>query len=119
MNELSKEVLEKNLSKLPADRRKKTLTQFGEISIANHHPFSQGKNGFQISSLLQEKMVYVGQMDCYENCSEVLEKLSGVQVGATQIYRLTDLYGKGVEECVNAGRILTPLKKDEVLYAQR
>lgn len=63
-------------------------------------------------------MVYVGQKDCYENCSEVLEKLSGVQVGATQIYRLTDLYGKGIEECVNADRTLTPLKKDEVLYAQ-
>jgi hypothetical protein len=63
-------------------------------------------------------MVYVGQMDCYENCSEVLEKLSGVQVGATQIYRLTDLYGKGVEDIVNAERTLTPLKQNEVLYAQ-
>ncbi len=72
----------------------------------------------QISSLLQEKMVYVGQMDCYENCSEILEKLSGIQVGVTQIYRLTDLYGKGIENSVNALRTLTPLKQDEVLYAQ-
>jgi hypothetical protein len=63
-------------------------------------------------------MVYAGQMDCYENCSEVLEKLSGVQVGATQIYRLTDLYGKGAEEKVNAERTLTPLKQDEVLYVE-
>lgn len=63
-------------------------------------------------------MVYVGQMDCYENCSEVLEKLSGVQVGATQIYRLTDLYGEGVEDKVNSDRTLTPLKQDEVLYTQ-
>jgi hypothetical protein len=63
-------------------------------------------------------MVYVGQMDCYENCSEVLEKLAGVQVGTTQIYRLTDLYGKGVEDKVNATRTLTPLKSDEVLYSQ-
>jgi len=63
-------------------------------------------------------MVYVGQMDCYENCSEVLEKLSGVQVGATQIYRLTDLYGKGIEDRVDAQRTLTPLKQEEVLYAQ-
>jgi hypothetical protein len=94
------------------------LTQFGEISIANTHPFSKGKNGFQISPLVQEKMVYVGQMDCYENCSEVLEKLGGVQVGATQIYRLTDVYGKGVEDIVNAERTLSPLKPDEVLYAQ-
>lgn len=63
-------------------------------------------------------MVYVGQMDCYENCSEVLEKLCGLQVGTTQIYRLTDLYGKGIEDKVDTGRNLTPLKQDEVLYAQ-
>jgi hypothetical protein len=63
-------------------------------------------------------MVYVGQMDCYENCSEVLEKLAGVQVGATQIYRLTDLYGKGAEEQVNEERTLTPLKQEEVLYVE-
>ncbi len=63
-------------------------------------------------------MVYVGQMDCYENCSEVLEKLSGVQVGTTQIYRLTDLYGKGIEDIVDAERALTPLKQGELLYAQ-
>lgn len=57
-------------------------------------------------------------MDCYENCSEVLEKLSGVQVGSTQIHRLTDSYGKAVEQSVNAVRTLTPLKQKEVLYAQ-
>ncbi len=67
---------------------------------------------------MQEKIVYAGQMDCYENCSQVLEKLSGVQVGATQIYRLTDVYGKGMEDTVNAERTLSPLKPGEVLYAQ-
>lgn len=67
---------------------------------------------------MQERIVYVGQMDCYENCSDVLEKLSGVQVGATQIYRLTDVYGKQIEGTVNAERTLTPLKVDEVLYVQ-
>ena len=63
-------------------------------------------------------MAYVGQMDCYEICSEVLEKLADVKVGCTQIYRLTDLYGKSVEDIVNAQRTLTPLKPDEVLYSQ-
>ena len=62
--------------------------------------------------------MYVGQLDCYEICCEVLEKLAGVKVGSTQIYRLTDLYGKGVEDKVNAERTLTPLKQEEVLYSQ-
>jgi hypothetical protein len=63
-------------------------------------------------------MVYVGQMDCYQTCSEVLEKLSGVRVGATQIYRLTDLYGKDIEDRVDTERVLTPLKQNEALYMQ-
>ena len=63
-------------------------------------------------------MVYAGQLDCYEICSEVLQKLAGIKAGATQIYRLTDLYGKGVEDKVNVERTLTPLKQDEVLYSQ-
>ena len=63
-------------------------------------------------------MVYAGQMDCYEICSEVLEKLAGVNVGGTQVYRITDLYGKGVEDVVNAERTLTPLRPGEVLYAE-
>lgn len=67
---------------------------------------------------MEEKIVYVGQMDCYENCSEVLEKLAGVEVGATQVYRVTDSYGKGVETLVNVERTLTPLKQDEVLYSE-
>lgn len=62
--------------------------------------------------------MYAGQMDCYANSSEALEKLSGVRIAATQIYRLTDLYGKGAESIVNAGRTLTPLKEKEMLYAQ-
>ncbi len=62
--------------------------------------------------------MYVGQMDCYENCSEVLEKLSGVEMGSTQIHRLTDSYGKAVEPDVHGGRILTPLKEKELLYVQ-
>lgn len=57
-------------------------------------------------------------MDCYENCSEVLEKLSGVEIGTTQIYRVTDLYGKALKAVVDADRTLTPLKQNEVLYAQ-
>lgn len=63
-------------------------------------------------------MVYVGQMDCYENCSEVLEKLSGVAVGSTQIHRVTDSYGNAVKQRAHAQRTLSPLKPKEVLYVQ-
>src|SRR5215210_8572714 len=46
---MGREVLEKNISTVPGDRRKKTLTVFGELTIARSHPFSEAVNGFQIS----------------------------------------------------------------------
>lgn len=63
-------------------------------------------------------MVYAGQADCYGNCSETIRKLCGVEVGATQIYRVTGFYGKAIGDTVNAGRTLSPLKQDEVLYVE-
>jgi len=67
---------------------------------------------------MQELMVYAGQLDSYENCNEVIKKFTNIEVSITQVYRVTDLYGKEVGKTVNKERTLTPLKKDEVLYTQ-
>jgi hypothetical protein len=67
---------------------------------------------------MQELMVYAGQLDSYEKCNEVIREFIDVEVSTTQVYRLTDKYGKEVEKDVNTDRTLTPLKKDEVLYVQ-
>ena len=37
-------------------------TTMGRITINNAHDFSRGNHGFQISALLQELMVYAGQI---------------------------------------------------------
>lgn len=73
---------------------KKTLTKFGYIEINNQHKFSSGINGFQISPLLQELMVYLGQSECYEKCPEILEKTIGIEAGHSQVHRVADTYGK-------------------------
>ncbi|MEJ7739200.1 MAG: UPF0236 family protein [Chitinophagaceae bacterium] len=67
---------------------------------------------------MQELMVYAGQLDSYEKSNEVIREFINVEVSTTQVYRLTDKYGKEVEKEVNKERTLTPLKKDEVLYVQ-
>lgn len=63
-------------------------------------------------------MVYAGQWDCYERSNEVLKKFIDVQVSSTQVYLVTDCYGKLAEKQVNESRSLEPVKKDEVLYVQ-
>src|SRR4051812_49101041 len=119
--DLGREVLEKNISELPKDKRKKKMltTTMGRISINNAHDSSRGNHGFQISALLQELMVYSGQLQCYAHCQEVIEKFLCVQVSATQVYRLTDLYGKELGETVDfTTRTQPPLQAKEHLYVE-
>jgi hypothetical protein len=67
---------------------------------------------------MQELMVYAGQMDSYENCNEVIKEFINVEVSSTQVYRVADFYGSKVTDSVNNERLLEPVKKKEVLYAQ-
>ena len=97
---------------------KKTLTKFGYIEINNQHQFSSGINGFQISPLLQELLVYFGQLECYEKCPEILEKTIGIEVGHSQVHRVADTYGKELEKTIATTRTLPPLNSEEVLYAE-
>lgn len=89
----------------------------GYVTIDNKHPFSKGKNGFQISPKLQELMVYSGTLDTYESCHEVINKFIQIEVSATQVHRVTTLYGEEVGKTINDEVILTPSKKEEVMYA--
>src|SRR6478735_2594089 len=115
--DLGREVLEKNISKPGNDKRKKNLTTLGYVTINNTHPFSKGKNGFQISPKLQELMVYSAQTDSYENCNEVLEKYINIEVSAAQVWRIANVYGEEVGKTISDEVVLTPYKKEEVIYA--
>ena len=88
------------------------------LTIAKSHPFSEAVNGFQISPRMQQLMTYCGQLDSYEKSSEVLKEMLQIEVSETQIYRVSDYYGKAVEATVNEDVVLSPVKEEEVLYVE-
>jgi len=67
---------------------------------------------------MQQLMTYCGQLDSYEKSNEVLKEMLQIEVSETQIYRVTDFYGKAVEATVNEEAVLSPVKGDEVMYAE-
>jgi hypothetical protein len=68
---------------------------------------------------MQEKMVYAGHLDCYQKSTEILEKLLSVKVSTSQIYRVTDAYGKQIGETADSDeRALTPVRQNETLYIE-
>ena len=67
---------------------------------------------------MQQLMTYCGQLDSYEKSNEVLKEMLQIEVSETQIYRVTDFYGKAVAATVNEDPVLTPVKADEVMYVE-
>jgi len=67
---------------------------------------------------MQQLMTYCGQLDSYEKSGEVLKEMLQIEVSETQIYRVTDYYGKAVTAAVNEEAILSAVKKEEVLYVE-
>ncbi len=67
---------------------------------------------------MQQLMTYCGQLDSYEKSNEVLKEMLQIEVSDTQIYRVTDFYGKAVSDTVNEGPVLRPVKSDEELYVE-
>ena len=72
---------------------------------------------FGVSAYLQEQFVYLGQLDTYEQGLEIGEKLLGVAISTSLIYRLTCFYGQAIESDLDAP-LYQELAPSEVVYAQ-
>lgn len=88
------------------------------MTITKTHPFSEPAGGFAISPRMQALMTYAGQVDSYEKSSDVFKEMLQLEVSETQIYRVTDFYGKVVEATVNQDVVLSPVKEEGVLLCR-
>ncbi len=91
-------------------------TRYGQIQIANSEPFSCHLNGFGISPYLQEKLVFLGQLEVYDQAAQVAQTLLGLPISSSQIYRLTNHYGAAIETDLDQPVITHPA--DGIVYVQ-
>ncbi len=65
-------------------------------------------------------MTYGAQLDCYEQSSDTLRQMTGLELSPTQIWRVADCYGKAMElhNTQAPTRCPTPLKADQMLYVE-
>ena len=67
------------------------------MEVNKVHLYCRTPYGFQMSPYLQELVVFSGQNHVFEDASEQLAKLAGVEVTAKQVERLTHAYGELIE----------------------
>lgn len=98
--------------------KKSLQSSFGKIEISNSNPLLHLQNGFRISPLLSEKVGYIGQLDTYENGSEIAQQLLNVAVSDSKIYRLTDHLGEQAEQWLAEDDLQDKIEEEQVVYAQ-
>lgn len=87
--------------------------------MASEHSFNQISTPFRYSPLLQEMTVYVGQSSVYAKGHETLKRLLGIDVSCSSVNNITNHYGSLCgDETILLSPTLTPLVKDNVLYAE-
>lgn len=96
-------------------------TRYGQIDVANSESFSHHPNGFGISPYLQEKLVFLGQLEVYDQAAQVAQTLLGLSIAPSQIYRLTNHYGAAIEadlDRVASDPVATQQPLQGIVYAQ-
>ena len=98
--------------------KKKVECTYGEIGISNENPLLLLPEGCRVSPLLGEKLVYIGQLDSYEKGSEIAEKLLGLEVSDSKIYRLSTKVGARAVEWEGEEDGLRTDQTEELVYGQ-
>ena len=98
------------------------LTSMGDVCFPKNHPLATAPGGFKISPYLQEHLCRVGTKLTFNEASEEVTQLMGVEVNAKQIERLCHHYGELLEQvdwkqAYNESIELSVPLKDEETYA--
>ena len=77
--------------------------------VDKRHPVAQTNGGFGITAFMQELMCYVGQDRVFKDASQLLKRLTGVEVNAKQIERVCHFYGQQLESTLYGKDYVSPL----------
>lgn len=67
---------------------------------------------------MQDQIVFMGQLETYDEVSCTIEKLLRTKVSTSQVYRMTDSYGSEIEKDVKENFRELELCKEDKIYAQ-
>ena len=102
----------------PTIEKKSLDSTFGSIEISNSNPLLVLYNNRRVSPLLNEKIVFIGQLDSYEKGSEIACHLLNLKISDSKIYRLTDEIGSEAANWLEEEDFRTELPKEGVIYGQ-
>lgn len=94
--------------------------RYGEVSVSKSTNYCEQIGSNKVSPYMKEKLIYIGQMTCYEEAADVANRLMGITTNDTMIYRLTDQMGEDLKDEVDNGEFheIETVEDDDYVYSQ-
>lgn len=95
-NEFGQAIYQDIVGKVPKSKNDRTviLTSMGDICFPKGHLLATAPGGFKISPYMQEQLCRVGTKMTFEEASEEITLMMGIDVNSKQIERLCHHYGE-------------------------
>ncbi len=118
VRDFNRQVLEGTIGEVPKDhRKKKLLSKYGKVEVANNHLFMEEVQGSPITPCLKKKtMVYLAQSELYTEAPHVFELLTGQKQSQSSFWRLAQDCGQELEALLEQEEPLPTLAANEVVY---
>ncbi len=117
MQGLSEELLQLSVGEVPQDRnQKKVQTQVGQITVKKGHVL-EPRGHFRQSPYLQETALHLGQGHTFNESSQLLKRLCGVDLSDKQAENLCHHYGGQLEDVAVEDIVEVPEEPTSLHYA--
>ena len=102
--------------------KKKMKSRFGTIDVNKKHPITQSEHNHAVTPYMQERMLFAGQQETFDEGVDLIQRFLCVQTNSSQVQRLCRYYGNepAVEQALIAPAPVSDEAQapgDSVLYA--
>lgn len=77
------------------------MTRLGQVELPKTHPLCPNRSSFKITAKLQEEICFLGQMCVYQEASDLLKRMLGIDICNQQIRRVCKFYGESVDDVID------------------
>jgi hypothetical protein len=68
-------------------------SRFGSIEVSKQHPITYSEHGFAVTPYMQERLLFAGQQETFDQGVDLIGRFLCVQTNSSQVQRLCRYYG--------------------------
>lgn len=78
------------------------MTRLGQIELPKNHPLCPNRSSFKITAKLQEEICFLGQLNVFQESSDLFKRMLDIDISNQQIRRVCKFYGLLIDDVIDA-----------------